>query len=184
VDFAYADYLSRYPALNISLDEDTMYQTILVPLDGSKESEVILPQVESLARQHNANVIFLKVVEAQLLLVPAKPFQIEFGSLDERPYHKKVRSYLEVKQEFFQTKGLKAEIRVEEGSIVETIISVAKREQADLIVMTSRGRTGWSRLLYGRVAADVLDQAGRPVLLIRSRDNETAPMNVRSSVRA
>jgi nucleotide-binding universal stress UspA family protein len=54
-----------------------MYQTILVPLDGSKESEAILPQVESLARQHNANVIFLKVVEAQLLLVPAKPFSGE-----------------------------------------------------------------------------------------------------------
>jgi hypothetical protein len=35
-----------------------MYQTILVPLDGSKGAEALLPQVESLARQHNAKVIF------------------------------------------------------------------------------------------------------------------------------
>lgn len=160
-----------------------MYQTILVPLDGSKRAEALLPQVESLARQHNAKVIFLEVVEPQPLYVPPKPGQIEFDSLDERPRLKKVRRYLEVKQGCFQTKGLKAEIRAEEGPIVETIINVAEGEQADLIVMTSHGRTGWSRLFHGSVAADVLYKADRPVLLIRSRDNEAAPMSVSSSGR-
>ena len=104
--------------------------------------------------------------------MPPKPGQIEFDSLDERPRLKKVRRYLEVKQGFFQTKGLKAEIRAEEGPIVATIIAVADREQADLIVMISHGRTGWSRLFHGNVAAKVLHQADRPVLLIQSRDNE------------
>lgn len=146
-----------------------MYQTILVPLDGSKQAEAILPQVERLARQHKAKVIFLEVVELQPLYVPPKPGQIEFDSSDERPRLKKVRRYLEVKQGFFQTKGLEAEIRVEEGPTVATIISVADREQADLIVMASHGRTGWSRLFHGSVAADVLYQADRPVLLIQRK---------------
>jgi nucleotide-binding universal stress UspA family protein len=163
--------------------ESTMYQTILVPLDGSKRAEAILPQVESLARQHNAKVIFLEVVKPQGLYVPPKPGQIEFDSLDERPRLKKVRRYLEVKQGFFQTKGLKAEIRAEEGPIVATIVNVADREQADLIVMTSQGRTGWSRLFHGSVAADVLDQADQSVLLIQSKDNEPASMSLSSSVR-
>lgn len=79
-----------------------MYQTILVPLDGSKGAEAILPQVENLTRQHNAKVIFLKVVKSQPLCVPPKPGQIEFDSLDERPRLKKVRRYLEVKQGFFR----------------------------------------------------------------------------------
>lgn len=144
-----------------------MYQTILVPLDGSKRAEAILPQVEDLARQYNAKVIFLEVVEPQPLYVPPKPGQIEFDSLDERPRLQKVRRYLEAKQGFFQTKGLKTEIRAEEGPIVTTIISVADLEQADLIVMSSHGRTGWSRLFHGSVAADVLYQANRPVLLMR-----------------
>jgi nucleotide-binding universal stress UspA family protein len=161
-----------------------MYQTILVPLDGSKEAEAILPRVENLARQYNAKVIFLKVVESQPLYVPPKPGQTEVDSLDERPRLKNVRRYLEVKQGFFRTKGLKAEIRVEEGPIVATIINVADREQADLIIMTSHNRTGWSRLFQRSVAADVSDQADRPVMLIQSRDNEPAPMSLSSSVRA
>ena len=41
-----------------------MYNTILVPLDGSKRAEAILPHVEELVHQHNAKVIFMQVVEA------------------------------------------------------------------------------------------------------------------------
>ena len=164
-----------------------MYQTILVPLNGSKGAEAILPQVENLARQHNPKVIFLKVVKPQPVYVPPKPGQIESDSLEERPRLKKVRRYLEVKKGLFQTKGLKAEIRAEEGPIVATIINVADRERADLIVMTSHDRTGWSRLFHSRVAADVLHQADRPVCLIRAgdtADNEIAPMSMSSSVGA
>ena len=47
-----------------------MYQTILVPLDGSKESEAILPQVESLARQHNAKMGFFVQIKQE----PDSPF--------------------------------------------------------------------------------------------------------------
>ncbi len=161
-----------------------MYQTILVPLDGSPGAEAILPQVESLARQYKAKVIFLKVVESLPLYGPPKPGQTEFDPLDEIPRLKKVRRYLEVKQGFFQTKGLKADIRVEEGPVVATIINVADREQADLIVMTGHDRTGWPRLFHRSVAADVSDQADRPVLLIQASDSEPVPMSVSSSVKA
>ena len=144
-----------------------MPQTILVPLDGSKGAEAILPEVESLARQHNAKVIFLKVVKSQPLYSPPKPGQMEFDSLQERSSLKKVRRYLDVKRGLFRTKGLKAEILAEEGPIVATIMKVADREQVDLIVMTGQARTGWSRLFHRSVAAEVLRQAGRPLLLIR-----------------
>lgn len=159
-----------------------MYQTILVPLDGSPGAEAILPQVENLARQHKAKVIFLKAVESLPLYVPPKPGQTEFDSLDEIPRLKKVRRYLEVKQGLFRARGLKAEIRVEEGPVVATIINVADREQADLIVMTGHDRAGWSRLFHRSVAADVSDQADRPVLLIQASDREPVPMSVSSSV--
>ena len=155
-----------------------MYQTILVPLDGSKRAEAILPQVESLARQHNAKVIFLKVVEPQPIYVPPKSGQVESNSLDERLRLKKVRRYLEVKQGLFRTKGLKVEIRVEEGSIVETIINVADWEQVDLILMTSRDRSSWSRLFHRSVAADVLNRADRPVTLTKERENKNKNLRV------
>jgi nucleotide-binding universal stress UspA family protein len=54
--------------------------------------------------------------------------------------------------------------------VVETVISVAQRENADLIAMASHGRSGMSRVFYGSVAAGVLQQIDRPMLLIRSRN--------------
>lgn len=156
-----------------------MYQTILVPLDGSPGAEAILPQVESLARQHQAKVIFLKVIESQLLYGPPKQGQTQFDSLDEIPRLKKARRYLQVKQGLFRARGLKAEIRVEEGPVVATIIKVADHKQADVIVMTGQNRTGWSRLFHRSVAADVSDHADQPVLLIQSSDSE--PLLISSS---
>jgi nucleotide-binding universal stress UspA family protein len=46
---------------------------------------------------------------------------------------------------------------------------VADREQADLIAMASHGRTGLARVFYGSVASGVLNQADRPLLLIRTQ---------------
>ena len=51
---------------------------------------------------------------------------------------------------------------------VEAIIKTAEREKADLIALTSHGRTGLSRVFYGSVAAGVLHRIDRPLLLIRS----------------
>ena len=46
-----------------------MYQTVLVPLDGSKRAETILPHVEELARQSHAKVVFLEVLEPNAAMV-------------------------------------------------------------------------------------------------------------------
>ena len=46
-----------------------MYKTILVPLDGSKRAETILPHVEQLARQNNARIVFLEILEPNAAMV-------------------------------------------------------------------------------------------------------------------
>jgi nucleotide-binding universal stress UspA family protein len=55
---------------------------------------------------------------------------------------------------------------------VEAITKTAELEGADLIAMASHGRTGLSQVFYGSVAAGVLHRANRPLLLVRSRDDE------------
>jgi len=67
-----------------------------------------------------------------------------------------------------QTTGNLNRKRVEIGPVVETIITVAEGEGADLIAMASHGRTGLSRVFYGSIAAGVLQRVDRPLLLIRS----------------
>ena len=63
---------------------------------------------------------------------------------------------------------MKAKSFVEQGPVVGTILNVAEREQVDLIAMASHGRTGLARVFYGSVAAGILQQVDRPLLLIRS----------------
>ena len=149
-----------------------MYSTILVPLDGSKRAEAILPHAEELARRYSARVIFLQVVE---------PFSVPIGpegpdvAIDLPMVEQLIndaKSYLAHLVGVFREKGIDAQMRVVFSPVVGTILDVAQRESADLVAMSSHGRTGLSRVFYGSVAAGVLHSVDRPLLLIRSVDKE------------
>lgn len=53
--------------------------------------------------------------------------------------------------------------------MVACIIETAEREQADVVAMASHGLSGWDRTFYGSVAAGVLQQIDRPLLIVRSQ---------------
>jgi nucleotide-binding universal stress UspA family protein len=146
-----------------------MYDTILVPLDGSKRAEAILCHVEGLARRYDATVVLLQVVEP-----------VSFGGGLEEGYTvlpedferwtKQAETYLAALQGRLREKGIEARTRVVSGPVVNAIIRAAEREGVDVIAMASHGRTGLSQVFYGSVAAGVLHRVDRPLLLIRSRD--------------
>ncbi|MEW6260298.1 MAG: universal stress protein [Thermodesulfobacteriota bacterium] len=156
-----------------------MYQSILVPLDGSIRAERILPHVEALALRFKSRVLFLQVLNplqvANLSLhVSGIHTDLVAQSLkDFGKRYEEVQQYLAGWQGEFREKGIDARKFIEEGPIVETIIMVAKRENADLIAMASHGRSGMARVFYGSVTAGVLQMIDRPMLLIRSRNLET-----------
>lgn len=82
---------------------------------------------------------------------------------------KEVKAYLNARRGEFREKGIEAKVSVEHGPVVETIIDVAAREEADLIAIASHGRNGLSRVVYGSAAAGVLQRVDRPLLIVRSR---------------
>ena len=145
-----------------------MYNTILVPLDGSKRAEAILRHIEDLAGRCGAKVIFLQVVEPVPLVVGLQgaPMVLPQQELDQRT--KRAQSYLAARQGEFREKGIEARTRIAYGPVVEAIIDSAEREGADLIAIASHGQSGLSRVFYGSVAAGVLHRVDRPLLLIRS----------------
>ena len=153
-----------------------MYQTILVPLDGSARAEHILPHVENLAIHYKAKVIFLQVMEPLQIVSPslyvtsALTDTVKESLNDFNRRYEDINTYLSGRQGEFREKGIDVRKFVEQGPVVETVISVAKRENADLIAMASHGRSGMSRVFYGSVAAGVLQQIDRPMLIIRSRN--------------
>ena len=149
-----------------------MYRSILVPLDGSKLAEAILPHVEELAHHYESKVIFLGVVEPEPIIIAPEPVYTSFDDDSYRERIRQVESYLTARQGEFQEKGIKATIHVGHGPVVEGIIDVAESEDVDLIAMASHGRTGLSRVFYGSVAAGVLHRVNRPLLLIRSLEED------------
>jgi nucleotide-binding universal stress UspA family protein len=149
-----------------------MYNTILVPLDGSKRAEAILPHVEDLAQRYGAKVIFLRVVDWEPLVISPEPMYSGFDPEDRRQRVKEVEAYLAARQRDFRKKNIRAQFRVGDGPVVQEIINVAEHEKVDLVAMASHGRTGLARVFYGSVAAGVLHQVDRPLLLIRSLNHE------------
>ena len=149
-----------------------MYKTILLPLDGSKRSEAILPHVEELAHCLDAKVVLLQVVEHLPVVTPQSAELVDLNLEGLRQLMNEADAYLAGLHGEFREKNIKVMRFVEHGPVVETILNVATREDADLIAMASHGRSGLSRAFYGSVAAGILQRVDRPLLLIRSRKNE------------
>jgi nucleotide-binding universal stress UspA family protein len=81
---------------------------------------------------------------------------------------KQAGSYLSSLKGEFREKGIEAKTCVVGGPIVEQIIACALKGDADLVAMTSHGRTGLARAFYGSVTAGVLNLIDRPLLIIRA----------------
>ena len=148
-----------------------MYHKILVPLDGSKRADRILPHVEELAKRYKAKVIFLQVIEYKT--VPTT--EGAFINLTEQEFDqakKQAETYLKALQGEFREKNIESRIHVTYGPVVAGIINIAAEEGADLIALASHGRGGLSRVFYGSVAAGLLHRVDRPLLIIRSRERE------------
>lgn len=142
-----------------------MYKKILVPLDGSDHAEAILPHVENLARHEGAKIVFASVVtpvSQSFVLDPHAPPKYNFdqASVD------KAWAYLQEKQAEFQAKGMNADPLLMYGPSVEGIIHAANEAKADLIALTSRGKTNLKKVIYGSTASGVLNRVKRPLLLV------------------
>lgn len=146
-----------------------MYDTILVPLDGSERAEVILSHVVELARKFSAKVILLKAVEEKLVYTGDLEVSAVIKKDEELArQNNTAESYLKGVQEKFEQQNIQATTRIMRGQPVEVIIEIAKQENADLIAMASHGRSGLGRVFYGSVAAGILQRVDRPLLIIRS----------------
>ncbi len=146
-----------------------MYNTILVPLDGSQRAEAILRHVEELALRFQSKVVFVQVVEPMSLVQAPEVAYMNLRRQEFDRRAKEARDYLVGQQGKFRAVGIETEMRVLVGPVVEAIVKAAEREGADLIALASHGRSGLSQVFYGSVAAGVLQRVSRPLLLIRSQ---------------
>lgn len=146
-----------------------MYNTILVPLDGSQRAEVILSHVIELAKKFSAKVILLESVEQKLIYTG--DLEVSAVSKQDEELARQTHtaeSYIKGVQGKLEQQGIQVITRIMQGPPVEAIIEIAKKENADLIAIASHGRSGLGRVFYGSVAAGILQRVDRPLLIIRS----------------
>ena len=147
-----------------------MYQTILVPLDGSRRAEAVLPHVQEMARRYGAKVVLLKVDEPQALLGWDEVIDMDKYKEDRARQKEKTAAYLASIQEKLRNKEIGTRTLIKYNSLViKEILITAESVGADIVAMASHGQTGLARTFYGSVAAGVLSNIDRPLLLIRSR---------------
>ena len=137
-----------------------MYNKILVPLDGSKTAECALEHVETIATGCNVpEVILLFVVES----IPAGLYQSTAeGKEKMMAWGKESLAKIE---KSLMTDGVAAKSIVLEGKPAETIIDYAAKNDVDLIIMSTHGRSGPSRWAFGSVAEKVIRTSTVPILI-------------------
>ncbi len=145
-----------------------MYRSILVPLDGSKRAEAILPHVETFAQKYEAKVIFATVIEPESVVVAAEPFYATWDNDTLQRQTDQAKTYLSGLKGEFREKGIEVDIKICYGPIENSLIEVAENSDVDLVAMATHGRTGMSRMFYGSVAAGMLHRMARPLFLVRS----------------
>lgn len=143
-----------------------MYKKILVPLDTSKQAEMILPHVEELAQKMEAEVLFLVIVEPGEQKPSTHEAQFYIDAFDRDL--KAAKDYLAGLKGSVSQMGINCRGYVEYGTPVKSIIRVAESEDVDLVAMASHARSGIASAFSGGVAAGVLQGIRKPLLVIRA----------------
>ena len=158
-----------------------MYKCVAIPLDGSIVAEGILPFILEIAGPLDIEVVLVRV------MVPVPPSVIE-GSRhveveDPEQRRAEAEAYLTPIAAELRTKGVRVRTMVRRGEPTGEILAAAREAKADLIAMTTHGRSGLGRLLFGSVAEAVLRQSEVPVFLMRQTEAQVAARAAWEAVR-
>ena len=157
-----------------------MQERILVPLDGSKVGEAALPFVEDivskLSPKLKVEVTLLQVVTSLTHYVVAGEVAapVPYTEREVELIKQRSKEYLKKTGEGLKSKGAIVKTKVDTGNAVEAIIEAADEIKADMIAMSTHGRSGLRRLAFGSITAKVLREANVPILTVRApKDIET-----------
>ena len=157
-----------------------MYKRVLVPVDGSEVAEAIVPFILEIAGPLDLDLVLVRVNEpiAPMAIEGTRRVTIE----DVEGRREEAQAYLVGLAAELRAKGIRATTVVRRGESVAEILAAAREEDADLIAMSTHGRTGPARLLFGSVAEGVLRHAGVPVFLMKHTEREIARRRREASV--
>jgi nucleotide-binding universal stress UspA family protein len=145
---------------------------LLVPLDGSMLAETAMWTARDLADKCEATISLLRVAVAY----PALGADMTEVAEAEIMAIREAEEYLASAVRHLSSRGFdRVETHVRHGQVAAAIVEAANAQKADMIVMSTHGRSGLSRLIIGSVAESVLRGTTVPILMVRT---ERAPVDV------
>lgn len=144
-----------------------MYDEILVPTDGSRAADRAVEHAIDLAKQYDARLHALYVVDANAYSTLEAGTDVVISALEEEG-EEAVSDVADRAEE----EGIETATEVITGTVHRSIIEYADDNDVDLIVMGTHGRRGIDRYLLGSVTEKVVRTADMPVMTIRMEEEE------------
>ena len=150
-----------------------MFERILIPLDGSKVGEAALPVIEGLMSRLSPETkvevtLFRAVPPTHWIAAGEIGAPVRYTEEELQIIKRTVTDYLDKAGEGLRGRGAIVKTMVAAGNPAEEIIKATDEIKADMVAMSTHGRSGISRWAFGSVAAKVLRGANVPVLTVRA----------------
>lgn len=152
---------------------------ILLPLDGSQRAEAVLPHAEALAAAYGAELVLLRVVRngMQGPAFAGVDDELTESTLSSNLFSKlgrhhqlgalrEAQEYLREQRAALQARGVAVDAVLAHGRPVETIVRLLDERDIEMVALTNHLRRGLVGLLYGSVAASLLEEDHRPLLVV------------------
>jgi len=148
-----------------------VFETILIPTDGSSTSDKAIEKGLELAKLARARVTFLHVLENPLISGYATPEAMPYAAQLYQDLRVSGEQILKEAMAKAEAAGVPATTRlVEDTDPVKAIVEAAKEH--DAVVMGTHGRRGFNRWMFGSVAEGALRRADKPFLMVRGPEED------------
>jgi nucleotide-binding universal stress UspA family protein len=158
--------LVRSPAKDDAVREKRLVKKILVPLDGSKTGETIIECAQVLAGALDAELVLFQALEPLRIVAGYETVVPSTLPQSEESIKASARAYLNGVEKSLKEKGIKTSTAIAWGSAAERIIEFAE-SNTDLVTISSHGRSGVGRWVFGSVTEKVLQVGDKPLLVAR-----------------
>jgi nucleotide-binding universal stress UspA family protein len=146
------------------------YQKIIVPLDGSRLAECVLPHAEALALTCRVKTLELVCV-VNPVEVHIRPF-VPFDESQEKEMNlaasREAEEYLNSIKTALAVKGITVTTRLLSGTTANTLADYITQSGADMVIISTHGRSGPSRWAWGSIADRLLHATCTPVMMVRA----------------
>jgi nucleotide-binding universal stress UspA family protein len=156
-----------------------MFERVLVPLDGSKVGEAALPVIDQLVNKlapgTKVEITLLGVITLlrHWVVVGEASAPVSYTEEELNLIKKRIADYLEKTGKTLKGKGITVTHMVPTGDAADEILKAAGEIKADLIAMSTHGRSGLRRLAFGSITDKVIRGSSIPVLLVRAAEGTT-----------